>query len=118
MTGRSQVARVLHQVLLVVPRDPDGAEGTLLVSPRHPDQADHGGSQQEDQDHHEQHRQDHHWGETEASEMAGWGAAAGVGPHGAQGEDRQLLCLKSPTLPERVWRTDTAHQGSHRGESP
>lgn len=46
--------------------------------------------------------------------MAGWGAAARVGPHGTQGEDQQLLCLKSVTLPEKVWRTDAAHQGIHR----
>ena len=56
----SQDVRVLHQLLLVIPRAPDGAEGALLVPPRQPDQADHGGSQQEDQDHHEQPHQDHH----------------------------------------------------------
>ena len=60
--GGSQDVRVLHQLLLVIPRAPDGAEGALLVPPRHPDQADHGGSQQEDQDHHEQPHQDHHCG--------------------------------------------------------
>lgn len=62
-TGRgSQDVRVLHQLLLVIPRAPDGAEGALLVPPSHPDQADHGGSQQEDQDHHEQPHQDYHCG--------------------------------------------------------
>lgn len=60
--GGSQDVRVLHQLLLVIRRAPDGAEGALLVPPRQPDQADHGGSQQQDQDHHEQPHQDHHCG--------------------------------------------------------
>lgn len=104
-TGRSQQVCVLHQVLLVVRRAPDGAEGALLVSPSHPGQADHGGSQQEDQDHHEQPRQDHHWGRESSLSNAGMRTATGrVGPPTALRARTSSPCARHPaTRLVRVW---------------
>lgn len=57
--GPSQDTSVLHQLLLVIPSAPDGAESALLLPACHTDQADHRGPQEEDQGRHEQPHQDH-----------------------------------------------------------
>lgn len=58
-SGPLQDIGVLHQLFLVIPSAPDGTESTLLLLACHTDQADHRGSQEEDQGHQEQPHQDH-----------------------------------------------------------